>query len=324
MNEVSAEYIKAVELNRKIITSAQFAQQSLYDMCMGFKEMRDSKLYKELGYQNFEEYCEKETNMNRRNVYKYISVAENLPEDFVSLGTQMGVRKLYLLSTLSESDRTEIIENNDFENTTVKELEQQIQRIKAEKDKAIAEKSAAELDAAHAVDKAYKLEKSKEALNQRLAQLQAEIKELENRPIEVAVAEPVNGDRLLKETIKSLERENIKQNEALEETYRIQTEELRKKLEREKQEAIDKLEKEKQDKLNELKSELETVKSEYEQKLAEVPQSVEADDNKVKFKILLTSAFDSLKRLSDFIKANPREDFTTKVKQLITAIEKEI
>lgn len=54
MNELSAEYIKAVELDRRIKTSAQLAQQSLYDMCMGFKEMRDSRLYKELGYSDLE------------------------------------------------------------------------------------------------------------------------------------------------------------------------------------------------------------------------------------------------------------------------------
>ena len=53
MNELSAEYIKAAELDRRIKTSAQLAQQSLYDMCMGFKEMRDSRLYKELGYSDF-------------------------------------------------------------------------------------------------------------------------------------------------------------------------------------------------------------------------------------------------------------------------------
>ena len=35
MNELSAEYIKAAELDRRIKTSAQLAQQSLYDMCMG-------------------------------------------------------------------------------------------------------------------------------------------------------------------------------------------------------------------------------------------------------------------------------------------------
>lgn len=92
MNELSAEYIKAAELDRRIKTSAQLAQQSLYDMCMGFKEMRDSRLYKELGYSDFGDYCEKETGFSRMNVYNYIRVAEKLPQDFVNSSLQIGVK----------------------------------------------------------------------------------------------------------------------------------------------------------------------------------------------------------------------------------------
>ena len=81
--QVTDSYIKAVNLNRRIITAAQLAQQSLYDMCMGFKEMRDSKLYKELGYSDFGDYCESETGFKRSQAYNYISIAEKLPPDFV-------------------------------------------------------------------------------------------------------------------------------------------------------------------------------------------------------------------------------------------------
>ena len=63
---ITTDYIKAKDLDRKIKTSAHLAQQSLYDMCMGFKEMRDSKLYKELGYSNFGDYCEKETEIKKK------------------------------------------------------------------------------------------------------------------------------------------------------------------------------------------------------------------------------------------------------------------
>ena len=190
MNELSVNYTKAQELDRRIKISAQLAQQSLYEMCMGFKEMRDSKLYKELGYNTFEDYCEKETGFTRVNVYRYISIAENLPQDFVTSRLQIGVKKLTLLSKLSEEERTEITEKTDLENTTVRELEQQIKQIRAEKDKAVADKSAAEAKASAAAQQAKSLEKAKNALSQQIAALEAEIKELENRPVEVAVAEP--------------------------------------------------------------------------------------------------------------------------------------
>ena len=115
-----------MNLNRRIITAAQLAQQSLYEMCMGFKEMRDSKLYKDLGYSDFGDYCESETGFKRAQVYSYISVAEKLPADFVQSTGQIGIQKLYLLSKISEEERAEITQNTDLESSTVRELEQQI------------------------------------------------------------------------------------------------------------------------------------------------------------------------------------------------------
>ena len=113
----------------RIKTSAQLAQQSLYDMCMGFKEMRDSKLYKELGYQNFDDYCEQETGFTRMNVYKYISIAEKLSDDFVNSSLQIGVTKLSLLAKLDEPIRAEIIETTDLENTSVRELKAKLAEL---------------------------------------------------------------------------------------------------------------------------------------------------------------------------------------------------
>ena len=65
-NELKTQYETAIELNQKIIITAQMAQKNLYDMCVLLKEMRDDKLYKELGYQNFEDYCENEIGFKGR------------------------------------------------------------------------------------------------------------------------------------------------------------------------------------------------------------------------------------------------------------------
>ena len=75
---LSEQYKTAAELNQKIIIAAQMAQQNLYSMCRMLKQMRDDKLYKELGYQNFEDYCEQEVGMKRRNAYNYISIIEKV------------------------------------------------------------------------------------------------------------------------------------------------------------------------------------------------------------------------------------------------------
>lgn len=311
MNELSAEYTKAVDLDRRIKVSAQLAQQNLYDMCMGFKEMRDSRLYKELGYSEFNDYCKTEIGFGDRQVYRMISTVENLSEDFVTSMSRIGTTKLFLLSTLSEDERTEFTESTDLESTTVRELEQEIKQLKADKDKAVAEKSAveAEMDTKDATITAF--EKQASAYRNKISQLEKEIKELESRPIDITPVE--NQDKKLNEVIKSLERENIRQNEELEASYRKQTNDLREKLEAKKQEELSKL-----------RNELEATKAEYEKKLAEKLQTAVVDENKTKFKILLTSAFDAVKRLTGFIKDNNEQVYKDKTIQLLKAVEKEL
>lgn len=174
------KYAEAVQLNAQIMTSAKAAQQNLYDMAMGFKKMRDDKLYKELGYDNFGDYCESETGMKRRSVYGYISVVENLPSDFVHSSAQIGVKKLSLLATLNEEHRTEIIENTDLESTTVKELREQIEQLKQSE-----AKSKAEYEEIFNENNANS-RKLSEYLNKNIA-LERQLKELESRPRDVAV-----------------------------------------------------------------------------------------------------------------------------------------
>ena len=73
----SKQHEQAVKLHNRIMASASLAQQSLWEMCTGLKQMRDGKLYKELGYQNFEDYCENEVGMKRANAHKYISIVDS-------------------------------------------------------------------------------------------------------------------------------------------------------------------------------------------------------------------------------------------------------
>ena len=317
MNELSVNYIKAQELDRRIKTSAQLAQQSLYDMCMGFKEMRDSKLYKELGYSDFGDYCENETGIKRRQVYSYIQVAEKLPDEFVHSSAQIGVKKLYLLSSLSEEERTEITEKTDLENTSVRELEQQIRQIRAEKDKAIADKSAAEAEASAAAQQAKSLEKAKNALSQQIAALEAEIKELENRPVEVAVEPAKDGimDKTAFDNICKTYEEQIDkvQEDALQDTIR---------LNREHTEQMNSLKAENEKKLEELRSQLEAAKREQSELTVTVP------DSKETFKAYLATAIDAAKRLCEFIGNNSADSnhelFVTKAKQFFEKMTEEI
>ena len=317
MNELSVNYIKAQELDRRIKTSAQVAQQSLYEMCMDLKEMRDSKLYKELGYTEFNDYCKSEIGFSDRQAYNYISAVEKLPKELVNSSSLIGVKKLTLLAKLSEEERTEITENTDLENTSVRELEQQIRQIRAEKDKAVADKSAAEAEASAATQQAKSLEKAKNALSQQIAALEAEIKELENRPVEVAVEPAKDGvmDKTAFDNIcKTYEQQLDKvQEDALQDTIR---------LNREHTEQMNSLKAENEKKLEELRSQLEAAKREQSELTVSVP------DSKETFKAYLATAIDAAKRLCEFIGNNSADSnhdlFVSKAKQFFEKMTEEI
>ena len=89
---------KAMKLHQRIMASGTLAAQNLWEMAKALKEMRDGKLYKSLGYQNFEDYCENEVGFSRMQAHKYIAIAENVDPKNVNSSLQIGVSKLYLLS----------------------------------------------------------------------------------------------------------------------------------------------------------------------------------------------------------------------------------
>lgn len=313
MNELSAEYIKAAELDRRIKTSAQLAQQSLYDMCMGFKEMRDSRLYKELGYSDFGEYCEQETGFSRMNVYNYIRVAEKLPQDFVNSSLQIGVKKLTLLAKLSDEERTELAENIDIESTTVKELKAKIDILQNERDRAM--KSNAE--ASHQV---FMADKKVLEMKNRVTQLEAEIKELESRPIEVAVETDSKEVANLKDAMRRVDLDWSEKYSKLEEDSLKDRRELLQKAEQ--------AEKDKQDKLSQLRAELDRTKAEYEKKLSGKTEITSTQDDKAIFKAYLSTAVDSVTRLVGFVNEHNDSDnyglFTQKARQLADIINSKL
>lgn len=313
MNELSAEYIKAAELDRRIKTSAQLAQQSLYDMCMGFKEMRDSRLYKELGYSDFGEYCEQETGFSRMNVYNYIRVAEKLPQDFVNSSLQIGVKKLTLLAKLSDEERTELAENIDLESTTVKELKAKIDILQNERDRAMESNA----EASHQV---FMADKKVLEMKNKVTQLEAEIKDLENRPIEVAVETDSKEVANLKDAMRRVDLDWSEKYSKLEEDSLKDRRELLQKAEQ--------AEKDKQDKLSQLREELDRTKAEYEKRLAEKTDITPIQDDKAIFKAYLSTAVDSVTRLVGFVNEHNDSDnyglFTQKARQLADIINSKL
>lgn len=218
---VSEDYTKAITLTRSIIANAQAAQQSLYEVCKGLKEMRDGKLYKELGYQNFADYCENETGIKVSQAKKYVAIADHMDEKTASQLAKISTEKLYMLSMLDEPTREEVTETIDIESVTVKELKEQITALTNDKNKQESEIAdlAQQLDAAQetiagktklfedfaasknrdiarisgekseAAEKLRKKSAEYVKAQNRILSLEKQIKELENRPVEVAVSE---------------------------------------------------------------------------------------------------------------------------------------
>lgn len=307
---VSEQHKQAIELHQKILVSANLAQQNIWDMCNGLKTMRDNKLYKELGYTNFEEYCENEVGMKRRNVYNYISIVEKINTENVQTFAQISKSKLMLLATISEPEQAEIAEKLDIENTTVKQLKAEIEKLKVEKSNLNDEKETLQnsnnylkTDFKEVCQNKAEVDRLLTKEQNRNSELEAKIKELESRPIEVAVAEPSDNERRLNETIRALERENIKRNDELEAEYRENEKIVRKQLEVEKQEA------------------LRRQKEEYEERLKNVQTADGTSDDKDVFKAYFSIAYDSFNRMLEFAKqSQDKEFFKGKVEHLIEAL----
>ena len=228
---LSDRHNMAVMLDKSIKSHALIAQQSLYEVCKGLKEMRDGKLYTELGYQNFAEYCENEIGIKRRQAYDYISVAEKLSENFVHSSAQIGIKKLSLLAQLGESDREQIQQETDVETATVKQLQEKIRELKEQKQKlkiALGEsgekrrnlvKENEQLTSAVSASH-QETEKVKAKFEVHIAELEKQLRELEDRPVEVmrSTAELEEIERLKSE----LEETRNREQEAKAEAERMQ------------------------------------------------------------------------------------------------------
>ena len=304
-NEISKSYSKALELHNKILVSAQLAQNSLWDMCAGLKEMRDGKLYKELGYQNFEDYCGTEFNMTAGNARRYISIIENIPEENRAPVHGFGMKKLYLLSTLSESEQEKITAENDVESMTVKQLESEIKQLKEKNSELKLDLDELAEEHERTCEQATADSKTISGLRQNISALNQTIEELESRPIEVAVAEPSEDVRQLKLTIKNLERTTEEQLDRVQEEHIAAERRLRQELGADKQAAID------------------AITKEYEAKLAAAVQpAAGGSDDKQVFKAYFSAAYDTFNRMLAFAKASPnKEFFREKINKLITTLE---
>ena len=204
---LTKQHKTAIELNQKIIITAQAAQQNLYDMCVMLKQMRDDKLYKELGYQNFEDYCESEVGFGREQGRKYISIIENVKN--ANSSWHFGVTKLALLATLSEPEQEQIQQTVNLEDTSVRELKAEIAKLKDAHKKELKELSD---ENTKLNGKMKELVSDADTVRAELAEANEKITELESRPVEVAVQDNPESSKKIEELNRKLLDESLQKN----------------------------------------------------------------------------------------------------------------
>ncbi|MCX7731599.1 MAG: hypothetical protein N2248_00315 [candidate division WOR-3 bacterium] len=80
---------RAFELDAIISQGFRRTVESIIEIGVALKEIRDQELYKELGYPNFEAYVVERYGLSRRSAYLYIGIAEKLPQEFVQRVAQI-------------------------------------------------------------------------------------------------------------------------------------------------------------------------------------------------------------------------------------------
>lgn len=211
----------AYTVHAQIVLGAKMVEDGLYQMAKGFKIMRDEKLYKELGYKSFEEYCKTETGFERSMVYKCINIVERMPEKFVESIQQIGVAKLSLLSTLTDEQRDKITENTDLENTSVKELKRQIDELTGKNKKLSEENQELMTECDDIRNERDYFENELDDLKEEKRELELENKNLRDKPVETVT---VPSDPKESEEYKKLEHEY----DTLENAYMSRKEEIQK------------------------------------------------------------------------------------------------
>ena len=179
--------------------------------------MHDGKLYKQFGFQNFEEYC-KSNGFSREYGRNLIKIAEILEQENANPGwhfEKLGFSVLNLLAPLEPEQREQIAQTVDLETISKRDLEKEIKELKIQHEKALAAEKvkveALKRDKENAYGELSKanqrLAESKireEHLRRENTEKDLQIQELESRPIE---HEYVQSDEELKR-IQELEGQN--------------------------------------------------------------------------------------------------------------------
>ena len=172
---------QAYLLHNKIMASGMTVAQSLLQMCKDLKTMRDEKLYTELGFKDFGEYCDEAVGIGARQGYTYIQTYENLPTEVIEKYSSLGITKLSLLAKMNPVDMFEALDSGEVQKMSTKEVKELVAKSTAQAEQLTL--LTEETEALKNDNEDLTVENDK--LEELVDSLKNEIKELKERPTEI-------------------------------------------------------------------------------------------------------------------------------------------
>lgn len=194
---MKTEEQRASELHGMVMAARDHVVDAICAFAMHLKAMRDGKLYLVLGYDNFDDYIELAVNIGKSQVYNYIRTYEKLGSTVMQENAGLNITKLELLTKVPDIERADFIENNDLMNMSTTEIEKLIKSSKEQVEQiSFLQEKVAEMDIK--LDGEVKDNKINEqvltSIEKQRDELQAELKAMKSKPIDVAVAEPTQAE----------------------------------------------------------------------------------------------------------------------------------
>ncbi len=121
--EISNE-VRAVEIHQKATSYYQASEQFGYKFLMEVKTIRDEKLFKDLGYEDFEQYTQLNFNYSRNTMNERILSAEAFGEEYNRALGSYGKHKTRQLAQMPEKERKQVIEDGIPTDNGIKSIEE--------------------------------------------------------------------------------------------------------------------------------------------------------------------------------------------------------
>lgn len=331
---------RAQLLTERIRENGSTAARAVWAIGRDLRTMKAEKLFKELGYDTFEDYAEQEFQLKRRQAYTYISVYEKIGQNEpVQSTAQLGITKLSLLTTVDAEDRAEILAEHDVAGMTTKELEKLLEdyKIQGEQlsllEEKVEELESVRMDTNALIDRAEKLEAERDEWIAEAKAAKEAVKELEASKGKPEVVEKIVEKEVVKEVSDTQElnlaRQLQKEAETKAEKAEERAEGAEKKLDKKHKDllAAEKRAKEAQAELQELKDKLaaetEKHREELEKVKAEAQKPADSGD-KQSFKHAYAASYKELTGLLEIISSTDdkqeRQIFQAKAEQLLALV----